>query len=158
MRNYNPGWDDPHRASMFYSLDIGNVHITMTDTETAIDTADVDPEQQAWIKADLATANANRAVRPWIVVAGHRPMYCTDGNPTKDKDCVFFAKILRDLVEDVYIDAKVDLVVAAHMHGWVLALVLRDNAAVLNDPTLECPIALQLRALLANGALQRDTA
>lgn len=42
---------------------------------------------------------------------------CTDGNPTKDKNCVLFAKVLRDLVEDVYLNASVDLVVAGHMHG-----------------------------------------
>lgn len=43
---------------------------------------------------------------------------CTDGSATKDKDCVLFAGILRDLVEDTYISSAVDLVVAGHMHGY----------------------------------------
>jgi hypothetical protein len=32
-RWYNPGWDNPAVASMFWSLDIGTLHLTMTDTE-----------------------------------------------------------------------------------------------------------------------------
>ena len=30
---------------------------------------------------DLAEANKARAERPWIVVMGHRPMYCTVAGP-----------------------------------------------------------------------------
>ena len=37
---------------------------------------------QAWLEADLAAANLNRAQRPWVIVYGHRPMYCTT-----DGDC-----------------------------------------------------------------------
>jgi hypothetical protein len=31
-----------------------------------------------WLEADLILANKNRAVVPWIVIFGHKPMYCTD--------------------------------------------------------------------------------
>lgn len=34
-------------------------------------------EQYAWLEADLAKANANRAQRPWIFLVGHRPMFCS---------------------------------------------------------------------------------
>ena len=34
--------------------------------------------QLAWLEADLAAANANRANVPFIVVAGHRPWICID--------------------------------------------------------------------------------
>lgn len=42
-----------------------------------------------WLTADLEAAAANRANRPWIVVAGHRPIYDTghcdpSGAPTGD--------------------------------------------------------------------------
>jgi len=44
------------------------------------------PDQLAWLEADLLEANAMRSYRPWIVVAGHRPIYTTtqldaQGNP-----------------------------------------------------------------------------
>ena len=29
-----------------------------------------------WLKQDLARANDNRLAVPWIIVFGHRPMYC----------------------------------------------------------------------------------
>ena len=33
-------------------------------------------QQHAWLAADLAAADANRDAVPWVVVTGHRPMYC----------------------------------------------------------------------------------
>ena len=62
----------------YYSLDIGpHLHLAMTNTETAIDTADIDATQAAWLDADLAVARA--AGGRWLVTAGHRPMYCSNG-------------------------------------------------------------------------------
>ena len=38
------------------------------------------PLEVEFVKADLAQANKNRDVRPWIITMGHRPMYCSNGN------------------------------------------------------------------------------
>jgi len=38
-------------------------------------------DQFNWLEADLIEANKNRANVPWIVVNGHRSMYCScDGD------------------------------------------------------------------------------
>ena len=44
--------------------------------------------QKEWIKADLDAANKNRAKVPWVIVFGHRPMYCSndDGDDCTKKD------------------------------------------------------------------------
>ncbi len=33
--------------------------------------------QLAWLKQDLAAANANRAAVPWILLTSHFPLYCS---------------------------------------------------------------------------------
>lgn len=64
---------------------IGNVHFITIDSETGFPDAPLEhkyvfpcggfEEQIKWLENDLIKANANRQVTPWILVAGHRPMY-----------------------------------------------------------------------------------
>jgi hypothetical protein len=65
---------------MWYSWNRGNVHWVVTSTETDYPHAFYPTQfgdQLKWLDADLAAANAPaaRALRPWIVVTGHRPLY-----------------------------------------------------------------------------------
>ena len=51
-------------------------------THTALIRALISPPATPYVKAglplqDLAQANEDRASRPWVLVMGHRPMYCT---------------------------------------------------------------------------------
>ena len=34
--------------------------------------------QWQWLEADLQRAAANRGTVPWVILVGHRPMYCSD--------------------------------------------------------------------------------
>ncbi len=69
---------------MYFSWDYGNVHFVSYSTETSYPNSPFSPQdfgdQIDWLISDLRTANEpqNRAVRPWIVVAGHRPIYSSD--------------------------------------------------------------------------------
>lgn len=101
----------------YFSVNIGNnVHITMFNTETADDTADVDPVQLQWLQTDLSTARANPNIT-WSIAAGHRPLYCTN-DQGKNTDCNVFASILRGQTEALFNSTRTDLVIAAHMHGY----------------------------------------
>lgn len=63
----------------FYSLDIGPAHIVLFSTEYYYYTEygwEQIERQYRWLDADLAKANKNRKQRPWIIVMGHRPLYC----------------------------------------------------------------------------------
>ena len=94
--SYDRRWRMPGEASggyrsMWYSFDQGLIHWTIYNTETDFPNA---PDQQAnglnagpfqpvgtqlaWLQADLAAANANRAKVPFIIVAGHRPWIVYD--------------------------------------------------------------------------------
>ena len=66
-----------HAYGFYYSLDVGPLHLLMTDTETAFDTADIDIDdaQKGWIQADLATVDKSASATPIIMAAGHRPLY-----------------------------------------------------------------------------------
>ena len=69
-------------SNMFYSFDWGKVHFVSVSTEYYYFlNYGVGPlySQYQWLEEDLATANRpeNRAERPWVVVFGHRPMYCS---------------------------------------------------------------------------------
>lgn len=102
----------PAARGLYYALNIGPVHLLMTNTETALDTPDIDPTQLAFITADLA--GVDHAATPITIVGGHRPMYCSNGGT----QCGSFAAVLRNLTEAPYNKYGVDVVVTAHEHGY----------------------------------------
>jgi hypothetical protein len=112
----------PYRTSnspsnMFYSFNYGPVHIISIDAESPDDTPSISDEQMQWITQDLQTASSpqNRKLQPWIIAFHHRNLYCSNSD---ELQCGIFAKILRDLLEDIYYKYKVDLVIAAHKHDY----------------------------------------
>eukprot|EP00947_MAST-08B_sp_MAST-8B-sp1_P004175 g4175.t1 len=88
-----PGYNQTE--NLWWSLDLGPVHFVSYNTEAyfpndAPGMAGTMERQFAWLAADLASANANRAQVPWIIAMGHRPFYCNvagkapDGTPQCD--------------------------------------------------------------------------
>lgn len=77
---YSEGDDGRAMSNFFWSYNIGPIHLIAFTTEflyyTQFGTHQID-NQLRFLKADLKEANKpeNRALRPWIVVTGHRPMY-----------------------------------------------------------------------------------
>lgn len=74
-------------------------------------------DQIAWLEEDLRKANEERDIRPWIFVAGHRPVYSLhdaedDGTPA------LFAKSLQEAVEPLFHKYKVDVYWCGHVHGY----------------------------------------
>ena len=67
-------------SPLYWSLDVGPVHLVSYNTEVyfwpALYGVASAAAQHAWLERDLAAADANRAAVPWVVVMGHRPMYC----------------------------------------------------------------------------------
>ena len=77
--------------------------------------------QYSWLENDLASVN--RSITPWVVVYGHRPMYCT--NADRD-DCTKFETRTRTGLpltkwwglEPLLAQYGVDLAVWAHEHSY----------------------------------------
>jgi len=127
-----PGDDDGNQ--MYFSFDMGPVHFVSISTEWywfyryGLQLVQV---QYNWLIKDLkeATKPENRAKRPWIVVYGHRPMYCTniyDLYNRQIRNCSNDDNNLRKGLppdnifglEDVLYDYGVDLAIWAHEHSY----------------------------------------
>ena len=106
----------------WYSWDSGLVHYVAISTEVYFGVSSVGDnntcaKQFEFLKADLARANANRKNVPWIVVHGHRSIYCSC-----DGDCDGSATTVREGsatcggLEDLFFDMGVDFFMNGHEH------------------------------------------
>jgi hypothetical protein len=104
----------------WYSWDSGLVHYVAISTELyfgikSVGDSNTCAKQLEWIKADLAKANANRANVPWIVVHGHRSIYCSC-----DGDCDGSATTVREGsascggLEELFFGMGVDFFINGH--------------------------------------------
>ncbi|EDV91977.1 GH24658 [Drosophila grimshawi] len=114
--------------NLFYSFDLGPVHFIGISTEVyyflnyGIKTLIF---QFEWLRRDLEAANLpeNRAQRPWIVLYGHRPMYCSNEN---DNDCTHSETLTRVGwpflhlfgLEPLLYKYGVDVAIWAHEHSY----------------------------------------
>ncbi|KAL9370109.1 hypothetical protein Peur_041308 [Populus x canadensis] len=90
----------------WYSIEQGPVHFTVISTEH--DWTE-NSEQYKWMDEDMSSVD--RSKTPWLIFAGHRPMYSsTDGFSTDDK----FTKA----VEPLLVQYKVDMVLFGHVHNY----------------------------------------
>lgn len=103
------------QEAYWYSFTRGPLHVIGLNSESHLDVALISDAQLAWLKTALAEANATRAAHPWIVVMMHRPLYCSSA---RHSECVLFAQWLRDWLEPLFFQYKVDLVITAHMHNY----------------------------------------
>lgn len=61
-----------------------------------------------WLEQDLIKANSSRKERPWIIVAGHHPMYCVTG----------YNQQMADAIEELLYTYEVDLMLTGHVHDY----------------------------------------
>lgn len=127
--NYRARFSMPGETeNLWYSFDLGPVHFIGITTEVyyflnyGIKTL---VKQYEWLEQDLIKANKpeNRAQRPWIIIYGHRPMYCSNGN---GNDCTHSETLTRVGLpfvhffglEDLLYKHGVDVEVWAHEHSY----------------------------------------
>jgi len=117
------GGDEPSINNIYHSFDIGGVHFAAFSTEHDFSTGSV---QVQWLARDLA--NVNRSVTPWVVVFGHKPLYCS----TNDYfDCQENGpKNIRPSIEPLLKKYRVDLYFAGHLHNYERSLPVYDGAVV----------------------------
>lgn len=96
----------------FYSIDNGNLHLVMLDSETV--DRDSDGEMATWLRKDL---QAN--TKPWVIVAFHTPAYSDGGHKSDDDwDSGGRLKDMRENFVPIFDQYGVDLVLNGHSHGY----------------------------------------
>ncbi len=114
-------WDFPTKGQSggvasgseeFYSIDNGNLHLIMLDSETV--GRGTHSDMTLWLKEDL---KAN--TKPWVIVAFHTPPY-TDGGHNSDNsyDSGGRMKDMRENFVPIFDKFGVDLVLSGHSHGY----------------------------------------
>ena len=68
------------KSSRWYSFDKGPVHFIAIDTDAYgfDEVAYILQQQYEWLESDLQSVNTTET--PWIVLMGHRPMYCSSSS------------------------------------------------------------------------------
>jgi hypothetical protein len=113
--------------SLFYSFELDLVHVAVVSTEAYWIVSNATGESLAgaqfrWLDADLAAVD--RAATPWVIVMGHRSLYCSC-----DDDCTFGATWIREGVagangsrsfgmEQLLVKHGVDLWLNGHEHNY----------------------------------------
>ncbi|PSN47682.1 hypothetical protein C0J52_18687 [Blattella germanica] len=88
--NYRARFNMPGNfENLWYSFNMGPVHFIAISTEVYYFMEyglKLLIKQYDWLVQDLeeASSPSNRAIRPWIIIYGHRPMYCSNDNIRRD--------------------------------------------------------------------------
>jgi hypothetical protein len=110
----------PKYAELFYSFDVGPVHVVVVDDAWAISPS-TDPDGSgtyagvltAWLDADLTAANANRAKVPWIVTMHHHGEFSSSAHGT-DADVLRGRQFFVPIWDKYHVDVDV----VGHDHNY----------------------------------------
>lgn len=94
-------------------------------------------EQYEFIVTDLAAVDRQKT--PWVVAAGHRPMYVSSDNMNPDDGDLTVAVDLQEALESVFVKYKVSVVLLrmSHCLGWVVRQVQGASPSCMQPP-LRC--------------------
>lgn len=117
--------------AMQYSINYKSLHLISFSTEAFFYGS---PEQIQtslyWLEQDLIKATHQRSLRPWIVIIGHRPIYCSI---LSNEDCTVNAERLRfgfdkQLgLETLLTKYNVDVYLCGHKHNYERTFPVRNN-------------------------------
>eukprot|EP00640_Fibrocapsa_japonica_P000631 CAMPEP_0113945674 /NCGR_PEP_ID=MMETSP1339-20121228/49363_1 /TAXON_ID=94617 /ORGANISM="Fibrocapsa japonica" /LENGTH=632 /DNA_ID=CAMNT_0000951363 /DNA_START=100 /DNA_END=1998 /DNA_ORIENTATION=+ /assembly_acc=CAM_ASM_000762 len=105
--------DDFKKDTPWYSFDYGAIHFTVMSTEHDFRRGS---SQFQWLKQDLK--DVHREVTPWVVFAGHRPMY-VDSTWGGDFDSdVAVSDLMKQELEPMLMEHQVDIGLYGHHHSY----------------------------------------
>jgi len=97
--------------NLFYSYDINNIHFVAMNSEIPYKfNEQYKLDFQNWLNNDLKSTN-----KKWKIVYLHRPLYCSMPD---DYHCISSSQDMRDILEVILMENKVDLVLAGHVHAY----------------------------------------
>ncbi|KAL3825781.1 hypothetical protein ACJIZ3_021810 [Penstemon smallii] len=122
---YNARWVMPYEESgspsnLFYSFEVGGVHVIMLGSYAEFES---DSTQYRWLMSDLKKVDRKRT--PWLVVVLHAPWY----NSNRAHQSEYESIGMKNAMEDVLYEARVDVVLAGHVHAYErFSRVYKDRA------------------------------
>eukprot|EP00039_Didymoeca_costata_P023648 m.7800 g.7800 ORF g.7800 m.7800 type:complete len:463 (-) comp3776_c0_seq1:2950-4338(-) len=96
-------------GSLYYSFEIASAHFVMLNSYMDFN---VSSPQYNWLKSDLA--KVDRSKTPWLIVNMHAPWYNSNVKHHDEEQ----ETGMRAAMEPLLLDAKVDLVMAGHVHAY----------------------------------------
>jgi hypothetical protein len=103
----------------FFSYDIGLIHFIAFSTEIYFDYPQLIPVQWKWLQTDLEQVNQRRNITPWVVLYGHRSVYCScDGDCGADATLVREGPNKKYGIEELAYKYGVDLFINGHEHDY----------------------------------------
>lgn len=121
------GFENP----MQYSFNYKSLHIVSWSSEGNFEGTPAEMQTSLnWLEEDLKEANKHRDERPWVIVLGHRPLYCTSFAAANDTSCTADTTTLRDGllntttgvrtggVEAIFDKYKIDMYLCGHRHNF----------------------------------------
>jgi hypothetical protein len=105
-----PGSKPTAADRYWWSFEYGPIHYTFMSTEHDFTTGS---PQLAWLAQDLAAVDRTRT--PWLIFAGHRPMYVSSYSTGWYGDNAVSER-LRNFVEPLLLKNEVNLVLWGHTH------------------------------------------
>jgi len=130
----------------WWSYDVGIIHFVGMSTEHNFS---IGSPQYLWLQNDLARADNNRNITPWVVFSGHRPMYVDSadccplgttetcaaaGQPCTPGYDVEVMQELRASVEPLLYQYRVNLAFAGHFHN------VQRQSAVYQDKLVQAAV------------------
>ena len=102
--------------TLWYSMNVGRTHFISINTESLYPQTAVGMKQLEWLRQDLSEANRHRSFQPWIIVMGHKPMYCTKS--VMEQLCDKETSPIRHALEDLFYEFGVDVYFSGHKHCY----------------------------------------
>ena len=107
-------------SNHYYSWNVGSAHFLSINIDfyEAADNV-TKARMYQWVERDLTIANSteNRMKRPWIIVYGHQPIYCSQVFQEELASCHHFYE-KRTMWDDLMFKFKVDLYFSGHIHNY----------------------------------------
>lgn len=113
-------------TEQYYSVDYGNVHVVVLDTQLSARDEDQRAAMRSWLVDDLSSNTAD-----WTIVTFHHPPYSKGSNHDSDELHLYALdypqKLMREEFVPVFDEYGVDLVYSGHSHSYERSYYLHNH-------------------------------
>lgn len=118
LDNYNSYSSRFHmpNTKFYYTYTVGFVRFVAIHTEAFVEEFDKIETMMEYLRKVLNRSREDRIAYPWLIVYGHRPLYCI--SKTQFEACEDEASVIRKHIEDEIFKNEVDIYVNSHVHSY----------------------------------------